>query len=477
MRAHPAAYVLALLGVALIAAATSLLHAHLSLASAALLFLIPVLIASVRGEMGPALVAATGGALAFNFLLLPPRFTFRIDSFDHAVSVGVLLAVALVTSRLAAALRAREAEAQARAAASEEQAEFAALLGGDTPDALDRALALIGERYAPARIIGETARLAHDAAYSSLDQSAAAWAINGSEITGHGSGAMPACDWTFVPLSPGQPGGSALLAIARPVTGGTRTAAEVAQLQSLARLIGQARDRRALTDERHARERLEGQDALRRTLLAAMAHDFRNPLTLLAGEIATLGGNPAAQARALAEIRRLGAMMDDLVGAARLESGALDPDIEGVDLVDCIDSARERLGPILAGRTIERSLPADLPLIAADPVLLTHILVNLLGNAARHAKAEIRLSATAGDDQVLLHVDDDGPGIATMLQPRIFDRFARGEGSDRDGGSGLGLAIVKGFADAMNIGVAAGDAPGGGARFTLTLPTRQLVTA
>lgn len=477
MRVSFAGYMIALIGVALVALVTHMALAHLGLASAALLFLLPVLAASVRFGTGPALVAAASGALAFNFLLLPPRFTFRIDGFDHVVSVAVFLAVALVTSRLAAELRAREAEANARAAANAEQAEFAALLSGDTPDVLTRALAWITARYGAARLIDRDAMPSEDPALSSLDLSAAGWALQGAEAAGHGSDTMPASDWSFLPFAPGHPGGSGMLAVARPMSGTTRRPEEMTQLQALARLIGQARDRLALADERQSRERLEDRDALRRTLLAAMAHDFRTPLTVLTGEVAALDGDLAAKDCALAQVHRLSAMMDDLVGAARIEGGALDPQIEAVDLVDCIDAACARLASALAAHQVERALPADLPLVAADPVLLTHILVNLIGNAARHARTRIAISATTDKDRISLHIDDDGPGIADDLHQRIFDRFARGAGSDRDGGTGLGLAIVKGFADAMALGVAAHRAPEGGARFTLFLPERQVVTA
>ncbi|MBU0863645.1 MAG: DUF4118 domain-containing protein, partial [Alphaproteobacteria bacterium] len=194
MRTSPAGYLIALAGVALVALVTHAALPHLGLASAALLFLLPVLAASVRVGTGPALVAAAGGALAFNFLLLPPRFTFRIDGFDHVVSVAVFLAVALVTSRLAAELRAREAEANARAAANAEQAEFAALLSGDTADVLTRALAWIAARYGTARLIDRNALPAEDPVLSSLDLSAAGWALQGAEASGHGSDAMPASD-------------------------------------------------------------------------------------------------------------------------------------------------------------------------------------------------------------------------------------------------------------------------------------------
>ncbi|MCW5645933.1 MAG: sensor histidine kinase [Sphingopyxis sp.] len=122
-------------------------------------------------------------------------------------------------------------------------------------------------------------------------------------------------------------------------------------------------------------------------------------------------------------------------------------------------------------------LPADLPLSpptrAADP----YPRQSDRGATQRHARARIAISASPEDGSIQLHVDDDGVGIADDLQDRLFDRFARGAGSDRDGGSGLGLAIVKGFADAMALTVSAGAAPGGGARFTLALPQRQVTVA
>jgi two-component system sensor histidine kinase KdpD len=121
---------------------------------------------------------------------------------------------------------------------------------------------------------------------------------------------------------------------------------------------------------------------------------------------------------------------------------------------------------------IERDVPVDLPFVAADPVLLRHVLVNLIDNAARHARSRIRLAArTTADGAIDLAVEDDGPGVALADRTRIFERFMRAEGSDRVDGSGLGLAIVKGFADAMAMTVTVDTATIGGAAFHLTLPT------
>lgn len=475
-RGTPLSYLLALAGVAVVAAVTAAWHPVLGIASGALLFLLPVLLVAPRGHTGPALTAAAAGALAYNFFLLPPRFTLRIHSTDNLVSVIVLFAVALVTSRLATALKAREAEADARAAANAETAAFSALLGrGDPQEGVAQALRWLASTYGEAQLIPRDVMPEDDTGFSTLDLSAAAWAMHNGDVTGHGSTIMPAADWSFLPLSPRRQAGTDLIAIARPETGSTRGELELAQLQALARLLGQARDRIALEQERHARERLEDRDALRHALLASVAHDFRTPLTVVSSALARLAASEPDAADALAAARRVERMMNDLVGAARIESGAIAPALEAVDLVDAAMDARAALGHLPEGVTLEQNVASDLPLVEADPVLLRHILINLLDNAARHARKAVMIGAGAEDVGLAgLWVEDDGPGIAPEQRAHVFDRFARVESTDRTGGSGLGLAIVKGFADAMGMTVTVGAGKMGGARFHLTMRVRRV---
>lgn len=467
MRGEASYCLYGLIGVAVVAAITATWLPVLGIASSALLFLLPVLMVSVRGGIGPAILTAASGALAYNYFLLPPRYTFRVHGFDNLVSVFVLFAVAVVTSRLATALKIREAEAAARAAASAQSAQFSALLGRG--NAVDGALAWLTEEFDDARILLLDSVPGEGNGFSMLDLSAAAWAMHNGDLTGHGSAIMPAADWTFLPLSPHRQAGTDLLAIARPSNGETRDETALAQLLGLARQLGQARDRSALEQERLTRDRLEDRDAFRRTLLASLAHDFRTPLTVVTGELAKLAEVDSGAASALAEARRLDRMMDDLVGAARIESGALKPHIEAVDLVDIVSDAVASLGALPGAARLERAIAADLPLVDADPVLLRHILINLLDNAMRHATCIVSVSAQVHDNAVMLVVTDDGPGIAEPERARIFERFTRIEGDDRSGGSGLGLAIVKGFADAMDMKISVNASEVGGAVFCLSL--------
>jgi len=442
----------------------------LGLASAALLFLLPVLYAATRGGTGPGVLTALLSAAAYNYFLLPPRFTLRIHGLENLISVFVLIAVALVTSRLATRLMARETEALERARQSDEVAGLSSLLSGaPTPSTQALGLGWITDRYGECRLYRNDTGPECDAGFSSLDRAAAAWALHNGEITGHGSAILPAADWTVFPLAPRNRRHEQVAAVARPGDGRVRSAAEIEHIAQLALLLGQCLDRNALEVERKERENLEEGDRLRRTFLASLAHDFRTPLTIITGRLALLAQNNPDAHDALVAAQRLDRMMTNLVGAAQIEAGSLRPSLESVDLIDICCTVCDRLA-VPTGVSLVRAIPADLPFIRTDPVLLHHILANLVDNALRHAASCITLGACRREDGIVFSISDDGPGVQEMDRTRIFGRFVRLEGSDRNDGSGLGLAIVKGFADSLNVPVSVDTAPEGGARFSLTLP-------
>ena len=470
-----APYVEALLGIAAISWLTSAMLPVLGLASSALLFLLPVLLAATRGGLGPGLSAALGGAAAYNFFLLEPRYTFRVHQLDNLVSVIVLVAVAVVTSRLATRLMAREAEAVERATASEEAAALSAVLASGAPNAaLTNGIAYLTEHFGELRLLDEERLTRAEEGLSSLDQSAAAWAVHNGDSTGHGTTIMAAADWTFLPLTPRNRAEGTVAALARPNDGRTRGAVELEHLAALCRLLGQSLDRIALDKERRERESLEQRDHLRRTLLASLGHDLRTPLTVITGQLKQLAPDHAAARDALIAAQRLDRMMADLIGAARIEAGLLTPAMESIDLVDAVSAACEGI-VIPDGLSLDRHIPADLPFVSADPVLLHHILANLVHNALRHASARVTISAGVEVGGIVVRVEDDGPGVPECDRERVFSRFVRGEGSDRNEGSGLGLAIVKGFAEAMKMGISIGTSASGGASFALAMPVRESI--
>ena len=220
----------------------------------------------------------------------------------------------------------------------------------------------------------------------------------------------------------------------------------------------------------------------RSSLLSALSHDLRTPLAAITGAATTLRDESAAiddgQRRELLETiceeaDRLERLVRNLLDMTRLESGALVVTRQLMPLEEIVGSALTRLDSQLEGRPVRTDLPADLPLVSADAVLLEQVFVNLLENAAKYTPpgSPIEIVARAGDGTIAVEIADRGPGIAPGDESRLFEKFFRGRQIEAGATSaGLGLAICRGVISAHGGTIAAANRPGGGAVFRLTLP-------
>jgi signal transduction histidine kinase len=255
------------------------------------------------------------------------------------------------------------------------------------------------------------------------------------------------------------------------------------------------RQLRAANDELRRREseltrlydQLHRAHAAKTAFFANVSHELRTPLALILGPVDALLGSPAlgaAERRALELVRRnatsLLAHVTDLLDVARVESGALEPRYAAVDLADLLRTsaaAFDGLAP-QTGVRVAVDAPAALP-VEVDAAQIARVLVNLLSNAFKFTPAGGRVAvALAHDgDHATIVVSDTGPGVPSGLRDRIFERFFRADDDDtrRVAGTGLGLSIARDFVTLHRGTIAVGDAPGGGARFTIRLPRRAPV--
>ncbi len=449
-----------------------------------MLYLLPVMFAAAAYGLRHALVAGIGAALAFNFFFLPPLYTFTIADPQSVLTMLALLGVAAVTSRLAGRLRSQAQLGVRGAQESAALAAFAQTLAGASDEGATAALICrdVG------RLLGVDAILLSPrdgllkpvdgdptpAPLGPVDQAAAEWSWTRGEAAGHDTQTLNAADWQFHPLKTSL-GVLAVLGVSRD-DGGDPVPADRAVLLSI--LVGQAalaHERLHLEGEVRSASVLKERDRLRVALLSSIGHDLRTPLTGVSAAIDAIAaehGNLAALPLARAEVARLRRFLDNLVDMVRLDSGALRPSPEVVDLADAVDSALIDVHDLVQFNPVALALPPDLPLIRADARLLHHVLINLLANAAQHGGAgTITIEGRAAAGGVALTVRDQGPGIAEATAGHIFETFVQGQGGD----SGLGLAIVKGFADAMGIAVAAANHADGGGAFTLSVPAGLVV--
>jgi len=222
-----------------------------------------------------------------------------------------------------------------------------------------------------------------------------------------------------------------------------------------------------------------------REFLLSVSHDLRTPLTSIRGWSEALADgaapDPAAAGVTIGEAAgRLERLVGDLLDLARLRARAFRLDVGPVDLADVAAGAAEALRPELEelGLEVVVDVPSVPVVVDGDPDRLAQVAANLLDNAGRHASGVVRIAVVPDGDSATadLAVDDDGPGIPAEDGARVFDRLhTASRRTARPGpGTGVGLAIVAELATAMGGRAEATDAPGGGARLTVTLPLATL---
>jgi signal transduction histidine kinase len=251
------------------------------------------------------------------------------------------------------------------------------------------------------------------------------------------------------------------------------------ELGELAETVNQMADRL----ERDMEE-LRRQEQERRELIMNITHDLATPLTAIAGlgESLVDGVNQSREdyehtGRVIVrETQRLRRLVKDLHTMAKVEAGAMQPQRKPLRLAALVDETLAVLIPEFERANVEpcNNIPYTLPVIFADPDMLTRVFTNLCDNAIRHTPpgGSVTVDAHQMGDMLEVSVTDTGKGIPTAALPRVFDRFYRADDSRQSstGGSGLGLAIVRAMIEAHGGTIHAENVPGGGARFIFTLP-------
>jgi signal transduction histidine kinase len=221
-------------------------------------------------------------------------------------------------------------------------------------------------------------------------------------------------------------------------------------------------------------DRLERASNRQREFVSDASHELRSPVAAMRTDLEVAlrdpqhANWPALAHRLLAENERLGALVDDLLELARLEEGIVDTAHTTVDLDELVlTDVEQRPGPLRYDTTAVSGGRVD-----GSVRQYAQVVRNLIDNAARHARTAVAVGVTTDDDEVVLSVEDDGPGIADEDRARVFERFTRLDAARaRDGGgSGLGLAVVKRIVDAHHGTVQITNGSRTGARFEVRLP-------
>lgn len=480
-------YAWAALFCALITVAARPLIGYLDLANIVMLFLLGVLLTGVKFGRGPAVLAAFLSVALFDFFFVPPQLSFTVNDAQYLVTFAVMLAVALITGQLTAGLRLQADAASLKERQTQALYEMARDLAGalsveQTAEivrcflfdafALDVALLLPDESdelKSVADLQGDFV-VDHRLALLAFDQ---AEPVEDFTLSGYGYGAG------YFPLRAPMKVRGVIVYV--PTSRNPQAIKEQKPLlATISSLVAIAVERLHYVDVAQTTQVQIVSERLRSSILSALSHDLRTPLTALVGLADSLAlARPPLQAPALEtaeaireQALRLSGLVGNLLDMARLHAGSVTLRKEWQLLEEVVGASIQLLGRSLANHPIRVELDKDLPLVEFDAVLIERVLCNLLENAAKYSPpgSLIEIAGKMKDRLVEISVCDHGPGFPADRLGSMFEMFVRGDVESSTPGVGLGLAICRAIVDAHEGKIRAANRPEGGACVVFTLP-------
>jgi two-component system, OmpR family, sensor histidine kinase KdpD len=487
-------YAAAVASVALTVALGHVLDRALQPSSLSVIFLLPVVYCAVRFGRASAIGAALLSFFACDFFFVEPRYAFSISEPQEFLALIVSLIVAMITGTLASRMREQAQDMRRRAQTTQSLFDFSSRLSA--AQSLDEALwAATGQiqkalaSRAVVLLVPQEGELEMRAAWPPRDAldpgeaSAARWALEKGEAAGWRTHTLPSVRFQFRPLATAR-GVIAVCGVEPLHPNDPFSTQEEQTLTSLIEQTAVALDRSLLVGESVRAAALEENEKLRTTLLASLSHDLRTPLTSILGAVTSLrelGDRmpPADRDDLLLSIEeeagRLSRFIANLLDMSRIESGALAPRREPVDVAAVVREVAERARRALPGlASLQLSLAPNLPPIQGDAQLLGQVLFNLVDNAHKYGgETGAIIHARREGDELVVTVTDEGPGVKPADLERIFEKFYRsGRVDGRKAGTGLGLSICRGLVTAMG-GTIVAQSPAvrrGGTRIVMRFP-------
>ncbi|HLG67278.1 MAG TPA: ATP-binding protein [Acidimicrobiales bacterium] len=465
------------------------LRAHLSIATSALVLVVPVVAGAAAGGFAAGMVATAIGFLAYDLFFIPPYGTLSVGAAQNWVALGIYALVTVVVARIVTQLELARAEAQHRAAATRRLFDLSELLVREAsgPDLFDAIVGAFTEAFGlsgAALLLPEEGRLEVVAS--------AGTPLPDPDLDRLAASARGPVSLESALVQPGGTQALALVASGREIgllalrgLGGGRADHEL--LRTFANHAALALERARLREQALRAQLLEEVDRLRRSLVGAVSHDLRTPLATIKVSASTLrdpdahlGAEEARELACLidAQADRLDRLVANLLDMTRIQSGTLELRRRATEVGALVADAITVLG---GGAELERVTwrpGGTLPLVDVDPVLARQALANLVDNALRHGPEGAPVTVTARWEparrQVLVAVCDEGPGVAVDDHTAAVDIAGFQEAGGR---GGLGLAIARAFLEAHGERLWVEDAGTDGARFVFSLAPAGQVPA
>ncbi len=482
---------------ALACAVTTLISAPLNtvfeLSNIVMLFLLTVVFVALKLGRGPAVLASFLSVAAFDFFYVPPRFSFAVSDVQYLMTFFIMLAVGLITGQLTAGLKYQAKIAQSR------ENRFRALyeMSRDLSGALvPEQIAEISGRFIESQFGAKASIILSEPVVLSdmedklkspiaattkppvIDISIAQWAFDHEEPAGNGTDTLPGSPVLYLPLkAPMRVRG--IFAFEPSDSENLMTPEQRRLLDTFARLIAIALERIHYVEIAQSTIVTMESERLRNSLLSAISHDLRTPLSILVGLADSMAmTKPPLDSQQLEiasamrmEAMRMTALVNNLLDMARLQAGKVKLNQQWSFIDEVVETSLREEKAMLEDYKVMVNLEENLPLLKIDSVLMERVFCNLLENAAKYTPkgSEIKITAADGGTVVNVYVEDNGPGLPQGREEEIFKKFERGEKESATPGVGLGLAICRAIIEAHGGTIRAENKSTGGARFILSL--------
>lgn len=483
-------FLLAALTTSVVTGVSWFLQGFIGYQSIALLYLLQVVAVGLKLNRIVVLTVAAASAFLWNFLFVPPRYTFYIEQFHDGMMFVTFFAVALAMGHLTSRLRDSEIlerQRERRTAALYELAHQAAF-ATDLDTGLRAAVNLVESTFgAKAALLlrqqdHTLSRMPHPASSFSLpktEEAVAAQAYSRRMATGRFTGTVSNSAALHLPLQ-GRTAVMGVLSVC-PAQAKSFDRSDRDLLEAFAVLIGLVLEKNHIIEAYKHAEIMEASERLQRSLLQSVSHELKTPLAAVQAGVEALSGETRADKNRIAlrevqlAVRRLNRVINNLLNMTRIESGVVQPKLDWCEVGELVQAAIDLAGEAVSEHRIVIDVDQNPPMVKADQPLLEQCLCNLLLNAAAASPdgTQITIAGAVTDSRLVLSVKDAGKGIPNEDLTRIFEMFYRVPKA-APGGTGLGLAIVDGFVRAHGGSVRAANRETGGAEFILTIPVETL---
>ena len=456
------------------------LRGSLSIATMALILIVPVVTGVAVGGFRAGVLSAIAGFLVYDFFFIPPYQTLSVGAPQYWAALGVYVVVMLQVARVVAGMNAARAKERRQGTELRELFAVSGLLLEDKPleELLPAIVTTLAEVFGARQVALLLPKAGNLEVAASAGEPLSAEQLRRVPSPGAlgGEGGQPTDRGSLLLL--------ALTASGRPVgllalSGQVADESEREPLLLFANQIALAVERAQLREQALRTRLTEEMARLAKTLVAAVAHDLRAPLSSIKASSSTLadpglGLSPQAR-QGLAKLidvqaDRLAGLVTNLLDMSRIQAGVLEPRRSLTQVTALAAGVTSDLGPALRGHALTVQIADNLPPVDVDTTLITRVLANLVHNAVRHSPKGTPITISAqltAPETIEVSVTDQGPGISPTRRDEIFTLFVR---RADDAGAGLGLTIAKTFVEAHGQRIWVDDAPGGGARFCFTLP-------